>query len=176
MRYWLVLVLALLLAAPAASQPSVSVAIPVNLTFSGSAITGTFGGVPVSGTFTGTDSGTFMLTVDGEVFATGSFVCTGGGCTFMGTQLLDAPTQFTFTSPTLTNPARGSFSGVFANRGAWVSAVARWANRNLAPARRGPVVRAAGRMKAEAAAATETSAEARARGKNTEKNSGKNGK
>ncbi|HXF83362.1 MAG TPA: hypothetical protein VNN19_11485 [bacterium] len=162
MRYWLALLTALLLlVAPSAAQAAPGATIPISLTFSGSTITGTFGGVPVSGTVTGTDAGTFTLLVDGQVFATGSFVCTSGGCTFTVTQLLGADTQFTFTSPTLTSPVRGSISGLFATHGAWVSAVARWANTHLAPTRRGPIVRAAARMRAEAGASAASPADAR---------------
>lgn len=172
MRFGFTLLVALLLAVPAAAQTSGRAAILVNVTFSGSMITGTFGGVPVAGTFSGTDAGTFTLTVDGEVFAMGSFVCTSPGCTFMGTQLLGRTTQFTFTSPTLTNPARGTFTGVFPTYGAWVSAVTRWATRHLEPERRGPVIRAAARAKAEVEVEADGRAEARpvtAKGKETER-------
>ena len=158
MRYCCAFLLAALLAVPAAAaQTTATVAIPVNLTFSGSEITGTFGGVPVGGTSTGTDAGTFMLTVDGEVFATGTYVCTSAGCTFMGTELLDTTTEFTFTSPTLTNPAKGSFAGVFRNHGAWVSAVAKWSKANLRTMRVSQVVRAAASIKAKNQLSTDTS-------------------
>jgi hypothetical protein len=174
MRYGLVLLSTLLLAVPSGAQAAAGVTIPIRLTVSGSTITGTFGGVPVSGTITGTDAGTFTLLVDGQVFATGSFVCTSGGCTFMGTQLLGADTQFTFTAPTLFTLVQGSLGGLFPTHGAWVSAVARWANTHLAPTRRGPIVRAAARLRAHAGAASPPSSDAReqARGRARDRDHG----
>ena len=145
MRYCCAVLLAAWLTVPAAAaQTTATVAIPVNLTFSGSEITGT-------------DAGTFMLTVDGEGFATGTYVCTSAGCTCMGTELLDTTTEFTFTSPTLTNPAKGSFAGVFRNHGAWVSAVAKWSKANLRTMRVSQVVRAAASIKAKNQLSTDTS-------------------
>ncbi len=113
-----------------------------NLTFSGGTISGTFGGVPVQGTYSGNSStGTWTLTVDGKVFATGTYTCASSGCTFTGTTLAGKSTTFTLASSSLSGPKTGNLTlSQFPNHGAWVSAVAKWANDNLEDGKRGTVV------------------------------------
>jgi hypothetical protein len=177
MRYVIAaLLLATALALPAAAHPQAG--FPFNLTFFGDGtITGKFGGVPVIGTYMGTStSGTFVLNVDGQVFAAGTYSC-NGGCTFSGTQLLGASKSFTFTSTTLTSTKSGSFSGLYATHGAWVSGVTKWAKANLTTMRVGQVVRAAASIQGKNAKnASESSDAAKARGrvdKDKEKGKGK---
>lgn len=139
MRVAAVLILLAALTVPAAAQSSIM--LPYNLTFSDGTITGTFGGVPVSGTYSG---GTFTLTVDGKTFASGTYTCSNGTCTYTVTTILGSFKSATFTSTD--GVASGSLSGLYANHGGWVSSVARWANTNLTGVRRGQVVSAAAKI------------------------------
>lgn len=144
MRYLIAAVfLAAALVLPAAAHPKAG--FPYNLTFAGDGtITGKFGGVPVTGTYVGTSSsGTFVLMVDEQVFAGGTYSCNGSGCTFTGTQVLGASKSFTFTSATLASTKSESLNGLYSTHGAWVSGVAKWAKANLTTMRVGQVVRGA---------------------------------
>ena len=164
MRYFsLMVLLAAVLAVPVVAQPSAGMGLPYDLTFSGGTITGTFGGVPVTGTYTGSGSGSFQLMVDGQVFASGTYTCDGSGCTFSGTQLLGASQSFSFTSTGLSSPAGGDLTGLFATHGAWVSAVAKWAQANLTTMRVGQVVRAAAGIQGQSKKQSSESSAAAAR-------------
>lgn len=161
MRYLFVIVLlAAVSVVPVTAHPVAG--FPYDLTLSDGTISGTFGGVPVTGTYTGNGSGTFVLLVDGQVFATGTYTCNGSGCTFSGTQLLGASKSFTLTSAGLGEPASGNLNSLFATHGAWVSGVAKWAQVNLSTLRVGQVVRAAASIegKSKGQASSGSSAEA----------------
>ncbi len=92
------------------------------------------------GTIITTSSGGWTMTVDGQTFASGTYQCAGDVCTFTGTTLLGKSASFTMTSTT------GTVSGLFATHGAWVSAVANWANTHLSGQQIGQVVSAAARI------------------------------
>ncbi len=141
------------LAAPALAASSA--ALPYNLTFSPNLSTtantgtvkGTFGGVPVTGAYTGTStSGTFTLTASGKTFASGTYTCGGSGCAFTGTVAGKSVTGMSLTSSAFVTGTGKATSGVFPNHGAWVSAVAGWANANLSGSQRGQIVSAAARI------------------------------
>lgn len=168
MRYLIAaLVVAMSLAVPAGAHPKAG--FPYKLTFAGDGtITGTFGGVPVTGTYSG---GTFVLMVDGQTFASGTYACNGGGCTLTGTQLLGASKSFTFTSTSLSATASGSLNGLYSTHGAWVSGVAKWAKANLTTMRVGQIVRAAASIQGKNASEKSNSAAARSR---AEKDKGRN--
>ena len=116
----------------------------------------TFGGVPVTGTVQGTTtSGTLNLFADGKSFATGTYTCSSGGCTFTGTvagksvsgMKLGTASSFTGKTPSTATTAMGKVtSSAFPNHGAWVSAVSNWANANLADSRRGQIVSSAAKI------------------------------
>ena len=74
------------------------------------------------------------------MFVSGTYTCSGGVCTFTGTTLLGKSVTFTMTSTT------GTVSGLFATHGAWVSAVANWANTHLSGQQIGQVVSEAARI------------------------------
>lgn len=105
---------------------------------SNSTFTTSFGGV--AGTITTTSSGGWKMTVGGETFASGTYTCSGGACTFTGGMLLGTVVRFTLTSTT------GTVSGLFTTHGAWVSAVAQWAKAHLSGQQIGDVVSAAARI------------------------------
>jgi hypothetical protein len=92
---------------------------------------GTFGGVNGTMTTTVTSgacgvacTGTFTMTVGASRFATGTFSCSGGACTYSGTVVGAKPAKSTFTISTTTTTIMGSVR----NHGAWVSSVAHFAN------------------------------------------------
>lgn len=123
------------LAASSSALPYMLSSPPTNL--SNSTFSASFGGVV--GTITTTSSGSWTMTVDGQTFASGTYTCSGGVCTFTGTTLLGKSGTFTMTST-------GTVSGLFATHGAWVSAVARWANTHLSGRQIGQVVSEAARI------------------------------
>jgi hypothetical protein len=138
-----VAVLAVSLLVPGAVLAESSSALPYTLSspptmVSNSTFTASLGGV--AGTITTTSSGGWQMTVGGQTFASGTYVCSGGACTFMGTMLLGKTVTFTLTSTT------GTVSGLFATHGAWVSAVAHWAHTRLSGQQIGEVVSAAARI------------------------------
>ncbi len=144
MRHVLVTaVLAVSLVVPGAVLAASSSALPYTLSspptsFSNGTFTASFGGV--QGTITTTSSGSWRMTVAGQTFASGSYMCSGGACKFTGTMLLGKAVTFTLTSAT------GTISGLFPTHGAWVSAVAHWANTHLSGQQIGQVVSAAARI------------------------------
>ncbi len=102
--------------------------------------TGTFGGV--QGTIT-TSGSTWSMTVDGVTFASGTFTCGGGGCTFTG-KVVGSSTTFSFT----TNKSLGTITNAtgFTTHGGWVSTVANWANKHLTGQQIGDVVSSAAKI------------------------------
>ncbi len=123
-----------------------SAALPYNLTFSSGAISRTFGGLTVTGTYTGATAGNWTLTVSGQVFATGTYACSGSACTFTGT-LAGKSVAFTVPLSSLSGSKTGTLTiSAFPTHGAWVSAVAQWANTHLSGADRGKVISAAARI------------------------------
>jgi hypothetical protein len=89
--------------------------------------TGTVGGV--SGTLTSnaktSTSGSWSMSVAGVPFAGGTYSCSGGGCTYVGT-VTGSKTTFSFataSSKASVSPATG-----FATHGGWVSTVGHWAS------------------------------------------------
>jgi len=139
MRYLIAVALAAALAVPAGAAPAPGLA--YSLTFAGGTITGTVGGVAVQGTYTGTSSGSWLLTVGGAPFASGTYTCTTSLCTFTGTTIAGTSTTFTFTSASLTGNTAGSVVlSAFPNHGAWVSTVAHWVAAHLQGRQRGEVV------------------------------------
>jgi hypothetical protein len=88
--------------------------------------TGTLGGV--SGTMT-SSGGNWTMTVGGITFASGTYSCSGGACTYSGT-VLGSTKTFGFT--TASSPASITTATGFATHGAWVSTVAHWAGSHQA--------------------------------------------
>ncbi|OLC31686.1 MAG: hypothetical protein AUH31_02055 [Armatimonadetes bacterium 13_1_40CM_64_14] len=135
--------LAVSLIVPGAVLAASNSALPYTLSspptsLSNSSFSASFGGV--QGTITTTSSGRWMMTVAGQTFASGTYMCSGGVCTFTGTMLLGKTVTFTMTATT------GTISGLFATHGAWVSALAQWANTHLSGQEIGRVVSAAARI------------------------------
>jgi hypothetical protein len=92
----------------------------------------TLGGV--KGTITMNTDGTWTMNVAGQTFASGTYTCGGGSCSFNGTTLSGKNLSFSLTNKT------GTLTGLFPNHGAWVSTVAGWANGHLSGRNRGDVV------------------------------------
>lgn len=141
-------VLAVSLVVPGAVLAGSSSALPYTLSsppakLSNSTFPASFGGV--MGTITTTSSGGWRMTIGGQTFASGTYICSGGACTFTGVMLLGKAVTFTMTSTT------GTVSGLFATHGAWVSAVAQWANSHLSGQQIGQVVSAAARVEGQLA-------------------------
>jgi hypothetical protein len=88
----------------------------------------------VKGTITTTGWGSWTMTVDGRTFATGTYSCGGGSCSFAGTTLAGRNLSFSMTG------TGGTVPGVFTTHGAWVSTVAGWANSRLSGRNIGEVV------------------------------------
>lgn len=92
----------------------------------------TIGGV--KGTVTTTAGGAWTMTVAGQPFASGTYTCGGGSCSFSGTTLSGKNQSFSLTRTT------GTLTGLFPNHGAWVSTVGDWATSHLSGRNRGDVV------------------------------------
>jgi len=136
-------VLAMSLVASGAVLAGSSSTLPYTLSspptkLSNSTFTASLGGV--EGTITTTSSGGWRIMVGGQTFGSGTYMCSGGACTFTGAMLLGKAVTFTMTSTT------GTLSGLFTTHGAWVSAVAQWANTHLSGQQIGQVVSAAARI------------------------------
>lgn len=142
--------------------------LPYSLTLTGTAskgtITGTLGGVQVQGTY---QNGTWTVAVQGQTFATGSYTCTTG-CTFTGTTLIGKSVSFSTSTALLgTTSARVTLTGSFASsqfptHGAWVSAVAQWANAHLEGAQVGKVVSEAAKIEGPEASSTHAASQGKA--------------
>ncbi len=92
----------------------------------------TIGGV--RGTVTTTAGGNWTMTVAGQTFASGTYTCGGGSCSFTGSTLSGKSLSFSMTNTS------GTLAGLFVNHGAWVSTVAGWANGHLSGRNRGDVI------------------------------------
>lgn len=92
----------------------------------------TIGGV--KGTVTTTAGGAWTMSVAGQTFASGTYTCGGGSCSFSGTTLAGKNLSFSLTK------TAGTLTGLFPNHGAWVSTVTDWANSHLSGRNRGDVV------------------------------------
>jgi hypothetical protein len=165
MRYR-ILVVAIVLALSGSAFAVSSAALPYDLTLSApltsvssqsKVVNGSrFGGVPVTGTVQGTTTaGTLNLLTDGKPFATGTYACGSGGCTFTGTvagksvsgMSLTTASSFTGkTTSTATTAMGKATSNAFPNHGAWVSAVSGWAKSNLSSSQRGQIVSSAAKV------------------------------
>ncbi len=172
MRYALIAI-ALVVGFATPGVAKASAALPFDLTFTGTntsgTISGTFGGVPVTGTYS---NRTWTLIVDGKVFATGTYSCSST-CAFSGMSLSGKSVTFSFTSSSLTGTKTGTLSlRPFANHGAWVSAVAQWANANLSQHQRGLIVSAAARIEGQLAAQGNRNAEANGHDRGTGRDGG----
>lgn len=170
MRRVAVILLASTLAVPAWAQSSA--ALPYTLTVagttSGGTLTGTLGGVQVRGTYA---NGAWTLTVQGQTFASGSYTCSTA-CTFTGVTVIGRTVSFTTSTVPLgtastTVTLAGSFtSSQFPTHGAWVSAVAQWANTHLTGAAIGHVVSEAARIEGQQASSSSASPQGKAQGLN----------
>ena len=136
-RIGLTVLLALSLALPAfaaadSALPVGGFTVASNGTLSG---TGTLGGVPGAMTSTTTTTsaaaGTWNMTVGGVPFASGTYSCSGGSCTYTGT-VIGSTTKFSFSSTSSATAASLSSATGFSTNGAWVSTVAHWAGGNRA--------------------------------------------
>ncbi len=131
MRHVLVVaLLGALVALPALGYAQSDSTLPVSGTVSSS--TGTLNGTTTIGGVTGTvtsSGGNWTMTVGGVTFASGTYSCSGGGCTYTGT-IAGSTTSFSFT----TNKTAGTITNAtgFSTHGGWVSAVAQWAGGNRA--------------------------------------------
>jgi hypothetical protein len=107
----------------------------------------TFGGVPVTGSVKGSSTtGTMTLFADGKLFASGTYSCNAGGCTFSGTVAGKTVTGMNLGTATHLSGVGKATSSAFPNHGAWVSAVTDWAKANLSGKQKGEIVAAASRI------------------------------
>jgi len=138
MRYLLlVALLAVSFATPGFAQQSGTLSFslsnpPTSTPATQTSFDATIGGV--KGTITMNTDGTWTMSVAGQTFASGTYTCGGGSCSFSGTTLSGKNLSFSLTNKT------GTLSGLFPNHGAWVSTVAGWANSHLSGRNRGDVV------------------------------------
>jgi len=136
MRYLLLAALLVVsLAVPGFAQQSGTLSFSLGnppTTLSATSFGATIGGV--KGTVTTTAGGAWTMTVAGQTFASGTYTCGGGSCSFSGTTLSGKNLSFSLTNTS------GTLTGLFANHGAWVSTVANWANGHLSGRNRGDVV------------------------------------
>jgi opacity protein-like surface antigen len=117
-----------LMAVPAVVLAQVS-ALPVSVTVSG---TGTLSGTTTGGGVTGTmtsSGGNWTMTVSRITFASGTYSCSGGSCTYTG-MVVGSTRSFSFTTNGTTG-AIGAATG-FSTHGAWVSTVAHRSGTNQA--------------------------------------------
>jgi len=98
-----------------------------NLPISGTvASNGTLSGTTTIGGVTGTltsSGGTWTMTVRGMLFASGTYSCSGGSCTYTGA-IVGSKRTLSFMTKSTTGAITNA-SG-FPTHGAWVSAVAHW--------------------------------------------------
>jgi hypothetical protein len=131
MRYFFMvgLLLAVSVTVPAVVLAQSTSTLPVSGTMTS---TGTLSGTTTIGGVTGTmtsSGGNWTMTVGGATFASGTYSCSGGSCTYNGA-IVGSSTSFSFT----TNSTTGAISGAtgFSSHGAWVSDVAHWAGAHQA--------------------------------------------
>ncbi len=107
----------------------------------------TFGGVPVTGSIKGSSTtGTMNLFADGKLFASGTYSCNSGGCTFTGTVAGKTVTGMNLGTASRLSGMGKATTSAFSNHGAWVSAVTDWANANLSGKQRSEIVSAAAKI------------------------------
>ncbi|HEV2439876.1 MAG TPA: hypothetical protein VGX97_07420 [bacterium] len=130
MRHFLLVgLLVTLVAAPAVVLAQPNSTLPVSGTMTP---IGTLNGTTRIGGVTGTvtsSGGAWTMTVAGATFASGTYACSGGSCSYTGT-VAGSTRTFGFT----TNSTTGAISGAtgFPTHGAWVSTVAHWSGGNKA--------------------------------------------
>jgi hypothetical protein len=132
---FLAALLAICVATPSFAQQSGTLSYSLNnppTALSKSTFNATIGGV--QGTITTTAGGAWTMTVAGQTFASGTYTCGGGSCSFSGMTLAGKSLSFSLTNTS------GTLSGLFLNHGMWVSTVAGWANGHLTGRNRGEVV------------------------------------
>lgn len=130
MRHLIIMgLLAALVSFPAvvAAQPNSSLPVSGAMTPIGT-LNGpvTIGGVTGRMTSVG---GSWTMTVAGATFASGTYACSGGSCSYTG-MVAGSTRTFGFT----TNSTKGTISAAtgFSTHGAWVSTVAHWGAGNRA--------------------------------------------
>lgn len=111
-------------AVPAVALAQSSSTLPVSGTLTAA---GTLGGTATIGGVTGkvtSSGGMWTMTVGGVTFASGTYSCSAGSCSYTGT-IVGSKTAFNFT----TNSKSGAIANAtgFSTHGAWVSAVSHWA-------------------------------------------------
>lgn len=89
-------------------------------------VNGTIASTVTSGACGAACTGTFTMTVGGSTFATGTFSCSGGACSYSGTVVGTKSVKSMFSISTTTTTITGSVR----NHGAWVSSVAHFGNSN----------------------------------------------
>jgi hypothetical protein len=128
-RLFVMGLLVTLVAIPAVVLAQPESALPVSATLSGGIINGTATIGGVTGTVT-SSGGNWTMAVDGVTFASGTYTCGGGSCTYTGT-IAGSTTTFNFTISSTTGTNTTTATG-FSTHGAWVSAVAHWSGTNQA--------------------------------------------
>jgi len=129
MRYlWIVGLLVALMAMPAVvlAQPNGA------LSVSGTPTSGILNGTTTIGGVTGTmtsSGGSWTMTVGGATFASGTYTCGGGSCTYTGT-VVGSTRHVSFSINTTTGAITAATG--FPTHGAWVSTVAHWGAGNRA--------------------------------------------
>ncbi len=118
-----------LVAMPAVALAQSNSSLPVSGTMTS---TGTLNGTTTIGGVTGTvtsSGGAWTMTVAGATFASGTYSCSGGSCSYTGS-VVGSTRSFHFT----TNRTTGAITAAtgFSTHGAWVSTVAHWAGGNRA--------------------------------------------
>lgn len=113
-----------LVAMPAVVVAQSNSSLPVSGTMTSA---GTLNGKTTIGGVTGTvtsSGGSWTMTVGGMTFASGTYSCSGGSCSYTGT-VVGSTRTFNFT----TNHTTGAITAAtgFSTHGAWVSTVAHWA-------------------------------------------------
>lgn len=129
MRHFFIMagVLAALAAMPAVVLAQSNSSLPVSGTMTSA---GTLSGTTTIGGVTGTvtsSGGSWTMTVGGATFATGTYSCSGGSCSYTGT-VVGSTRTFNFTTNSTTGKVTAATG--FSTHGAWVSTVAHWAGGN----------------------------------------------
>jgi hypothetical protein len=109
------------------AMPAVVLAQPNGaLSVSGTPTSGILNGTARLGGVTGTvtsSGGSWTMTVGGATFASGTYACGGGSCTYTGT-VVGSTRNFSFSINTTTGAITAATG--FPTHGAWVSTVAHW--------------------------------------------------
>lgn len=102
------------------------------LTVSGTSSSGILNGTSTIGGVTGTvtsSGGSWTMTVAGATFASGTYTCGGGSCTYTG-KVAGSTRSISFSINTTTGAITAATG--FPTHGAWVSTVAHWGAGNRA--------------------------------------------